>query len=89
MLEARHISALRDLLGPRGVLTDAPDMAAYETGARYDQGRAALVLRPSSTEEVSAVVSFSSARGSASFRSRAIPAWCLVRRRICRVRRLF
>ena len=58
MLEARHISALRDLLGPRGVLTDASDMAAYETGARYDQGRAALVLRPSSTEEVSAVVSF-------------------------------
>jgi FAD/FMN-containing dehydrogenase len=58
MLEARHISALRDLLGPRGVLTDASDMAAYETGARYDQGTAALVLRPSSTEEVSAVVSF-------------------------------
>ena len=58
MLEARHISALRDLLGPKGVLTDASDMAAYETGARYDQGRAALVLRPASTEEVSAAVSY-------------------------------
>ena len=58
MLEARHISALRDLLGAKGVLTDASDMAAYETGARYDQGRAALVLRPASTEEVSAAVSY-------------------------------
>ena len=58
MLEARHIGALRDLLGAKGVLTDAADMAAYETGARYDQGRAALVLRPVSTEEVSAAVAY-------------------------------
>ena len=58
MLEARHIGALRDLLGAKGVLTDAADLAAYETGARYDQGRAALVLRPVSTEEVSAAVAY-------------------------------
>lgn len=58
MLEARHISALRELLGPKGVVTDAADMAAYETGARYDEGRAALVLRPASTAEVSAAVGY-------------------------------
>ena len=58
MLEARHISALRDLLGPKGVLAEAADMAAYETGARYDRGRAALVLRPASTEEVSTAVGY-------------------------------
>jgi len=58
MLEARHISAFRDLLGPKGVLAEAADMAAYETGARYDQGRAALVLRPASTVEVSAAVGY-------------------------------
>jgi FAD/FMN-containing dehydrogenase len=58
MLEARHVSALRALLGPKGVLAEAAEMAAYETGARYDQGRAALVLRPTSTEEVSAAVGY-------------------------------
>jgi FAD/FMN-containing dehydrogenase len=57
-METGHIGALRDLLGPKGVLTDASEMTAYETGARYDQGRAALVLRPASTEEVSAAVRY-------------------------------
>lgn len=58
MIEANHIGALRNLLGPSGVLADAADMAAYETGARYDRGRAALVLRPASTAEVSAAVGY-------------------------------
>jgi len=58
VVEARHISALRHLLGPKGVLVDAADMAAYETGARYDAGKAALVLRPASTQEVSAAVAY-------------------------------
>jgi FAD/FMN-containing dehydrogenase len=51
-----HIATLRSLLGEGGLLTAPSDMAAYETGARYDRGRAAFVARPASTPEVSAVV---------------------------------
>ncbi|WFU12021.1 FAD-binding oxidoreductase (plasmid) [Rhizobium sp. CB3090] len=58
MIEARHIEALKSLLGEKGLLTDAADLAAYETGARYDRGKAAFVARPASTKEVSAVVAY-------------------------------
>ena len=58
MTATDHIQALRALLGEKGLLADAADMVAYETGARYDQGRAAFVARPASTQEVSAVVSY-------------------------------
>jgi FAD/FMN-containing dehydrogenase len=58
MIEAGHIEALRALLGEKGLLVAAADMAAYETGARYDKGRAAFVVRPTSTTEVSAVVAY-------------------------------
>lgn len=50
------LDALRGLLGPRGMLTEADRMASYETGARYDRGRALAVLRPASTAEVSAAM---------------------------------
>lgn len=58
MVEARHIEALKGLLGEKGLITEAVDMAAYETGARYDSGRAAFVARPASTQDVSAVVGY-------------------------------
>lgn len=58
MVEARHIETLKSLLGEKGLLTAPGDMAAYETGARYDKGRAAFVARPASTGEVSATVSY-------------------------------
>lgn len=58
MIEARHIEALRALVGEKGLLAEAADMAAYETGARYDRGKAAFVVRPASTREVSAVVAY-------------------------------
>ncbi|RFB75658.1 FAD-binding oxidoreductase [Methylovirgula sp. 4M-Z18] len=58
MIEASPIDALRALLGPQGLLVTPSDMAAYETGARYDQGRAAFVARPASTAETSAVVAY-------------------------------
>ncbi|MFK0691010.1 FAD-binding oxidoreductase [Mesorhizobium sp. IMUNJ 23033] len=58
MIDARHIEALRGLVGEKGLLDKPADMAAYETGARYDRGRAAFVARPASTAEVSAVVSW-------------------------------
>ncbi|MBB4569301.1 FAD-binding oxidoreductase [Rhizobium leucaenae] len=58
MIEARHIEALKSLLGEKGLLTEAADLTAYETGARYDRGKAAFVARPSSTKEVSAAVAY-------------------------------
>ena len=36
MIEARHIEVLKNLLGEKGLLTAPADMAAYETGARYE-----------------------------------------------------
>jgi FAD/FMN-containing dehydrogenase len=56
MIDQGHIAALTGILGDKGIVTG--DMAAYETGARYDEGRAALVLRPQTTEEVSAAVGY-------------------------------
>ena len=63
MIEARHIETLGRILGEKGLLTAPGDMAAYETGARYDRGRAAFVARPASTAEVSAVVAYCVANG--------------------------
>jgi len=67
-LSARQdIAALKHafaaLVGAANVLDSAADMAAYETGARYDKGRAALVVRPADTAEVSAVVRHAVANG--------------------------
>ena len=58
MIDEHHIDALTKLLGDKGVVTRREDMEAYETGARYDRGRAAAVLRPATTEEVSAAVGY-------------------------------
>ncbi|MBP1885578.1 FAD-binding oxidoreductase [Sinorhizobium mexicanum] len=58
MIDEHHIDALTKILGDKGVVTGPADMQAYETGARYDQGRAAVVLRPSTTAEVSAAVAY-------------------------------
>ena len=58
MIEARHIEALKGLADEKGLLTEEADMAAYETGARYDRGRAAFVARPATTAEASAIVSY-------------------------------
>jgi FAD/FMN-containing dehydrogenase len=58
MIDEHHIDALTKLLGDKGVVTRREDMEAYEAGARYDRGRAAAVLRPATTEEVSAAVGY-------------------------------
>ncbi|MEY9721193.1 FAD/FMN-containing dehydrogenase [Sinorhizobium fredii] len=58
MIDEHHIDALTKLLGDKGVVTRQQDMEAYETGARYDRGRAAAVLRPATTAETSAAVSY-------------------------------
>ena len=57
-LAAEHIERLGALLGPQGLLTRPADMVSYESGARYDGGRAAFVARPASTEAVSLVVAY-------------------------------
>ncbi|MER9593023.1 FAD-binding oxidoreductase [Mesorhizobium australicum] len=63
MPDANHIAALRGLIGDSAILTEPADMSAYETGARYDMGRAAFVARPASTEQVSAIVSYCVSHG--------------------------
>ncbi|MGH6810554.1 MAG: FAD-binding oxidoreductase, partial [Ensifer adhaerens] len=58
MIEQVHIDALTGILGDRAVVTRAEDMEAYETGARYDRGRASVVLRPATTAQTSATVAY-------------------------------
>jgi FAD/FMN-containing dehydrogenase len=58
MIDGAHITALTGILGDKGVITAPADMAPYQTGARYDQGRASIVLRPLTTEQVSAAVAY-------------------------------
>jgi len=49
---------LSALLGPGGVLTDPADLEKYETGWRYGKGKALLVVRPASTDQVAQVITF-------------------------------
>lgn len=59
MADLERVEAdLRRLLGAGGVLSGPEDLRAYDTSARYEGGRAALVVRPASTAEVSAVVAY-------------------------------
>lgn len=60
MIEQRHLDELTRLLRSKGLLTEKGDLTSYETGARYDQGQAAFVARPATTEEVSSVLAYCS-----------------------------
>jgi FAD/FMN-containing dehydrogenase len=51
-------AALAGLVGQANVYADPADKARYETGARYGDGKAALVVRPGSATEVAAVVRY-------------------------------
>ena len=51
------------MVGPSGLIVDAADRTAYETPARYAGGTAAAVVRPATTEQVSAVVAYLVRRG--------------------------
>jgi len=55
--------ALRELLGAGAVVTDRHELARYEQGWRYGRGTALAAVRPASTDEVSRVLAFASARG--------------------------
>lgn len=52
----RFLADLEAIVGARGLVGDSQGMRSYEVGARYDEGRAGLVVRPSDTAQVSAVV---------------------------------
>lgn len=58
MIDGAHITALTGILGAAGILTSGCDMEPYQTGARYDLGKAAIVLRPQTIEQVSATVAY-------------------------------
>lgn len=46
------LARLGETLGPRGVITAAEDMKAYESSARHGAGAARAVLRPATREEL-------------------------------------
>src|SRR5579875_2077834 len=57
------VSALRAILGERGVLTDPADTAPYcEDWRRLYRGRTLAVARPAHAEEVAALVRFCAER---------------------------
>lgn len=58
MTDTAQLEQLRALVDDSGLLTDEADKRPYEIGARYDEGKAAFVVRPRTTEEVSRVLSF-------------------------------
>lgn len=59
--DAALLAGLERIVGATGLLRGA-DMAGYEQGARYGQGQALCVVRPASTEEVSAVLQLCAAQ---------------------------
>ena len=56
MLAREDHDALLGIVGASGLLTAAPDLVPYETAARYGGGKAAAVVRPADTPQVSAVL---------------------------------
>ncbi len=54
---------LAAVLSPEAILGEPTELEKYEKGWRYGSGRAALVLRPSSTEEVSRALATTHALG--------------------------
>lgn len=58
------VAALRGLLtGEGAVVTEAHELARYEQGWRYGQGKALAVVRPSDTEGVARVLALASKQG--------------------------
>lgn len=56
MIEREDRDALLQIVGPSGLLLAPEDKLRYEVAARYGHGRAAAVVRPADTEQVSAVL---------------------------------
>lgn len=62
-MDDKHVSFFQDTLGGKGVLTPDDGLASYQHGWRGEVGKAALVLRPASSEEVSKIVSYCARHG--------------------------
>src|SRR6266513_83769 len=60
---AAMVSALVERLGADAVVTEPHELARYEQGWRYGQGKALAAVRPGSTEQVSRVLAFAHGRG--------------------------
>ncbi|MDH5723554.1 MAG: FAD-binding oxidoreductase [Alphaproteobacteria bacterium] len=58
MIDEIHLKKFISILDQKGILTQDTDMEPYEKGWRGDHGKAALVLRPANTGEVSKIVSY-------------------------------
>ena len=56
-------AALQAIVGRDGLVLEADERRGYEVAARYGAGRAAAVVRPANTAEVSKVLSLCSAQG--------------------------
>jgi FAD/FMN-containing dehydrogenase len=63
MIDSPHLEQLRAIVGPKGLVEDPSLMRSYQIGARYDEGRAAFVLRPETTQQVSAVMAYAVKHG--------------------------
>ena len=57
------LNMLKDMVGPNSVHTSGADRAPYEAAARYGTGQSAAVVRPSTLDQLSAVVGFAVNRG--------------------------
>jgi len=57
------VAELRRLLGDDAVVTEPHELARYEQGWRYGQGKALAAVRPGSTEETSKALAFASTHG--------------------------
>lgn len=60
---AEVVKSLRELLGDGAVLTEPHELARYEQGWRYGQGKALAAVRPSRTEDVARVLALASSQG--------------------------
>ncbi|PYQ03919.1 MAG: FAD-binding oxidoreductase [Acidobacteria bacterium] len=60
---AEVVRSLRELVGEGAVLAEPHELARYEQGWRYGQGKALAAVRPSRTEDVARVLAFASSQG--------------------------
>jgi FAD/FMN-containing dehydrogenase len=60
---AEVVKSLRELLGEGAVLTEPHELARYEQGWRYGQGKALVAVRPGRPEDVARVLALASSRG--------------------------
>ena len=57
-MDKKHFSTFKEILDDKGVLSPSENLDFYEIGARGDAGKAAFVLRPTTTEQVSKIISY-------------------------------